>query len=214
VFLLLVALILAFTFLGTSKETRAAPIRDGKVLAVTSCGMVEGLVEDSAIAFRGIPYAKPPTGDLRFEFSQPIDEIQYCWNGTFEAHSSSVECLQVNNGVTEGVEDCLVLDVITPEVRYINLLPVIVMIGANDFLGGSPGKTNFCSLKQRPFKFSFSGILRPSARYARSKDVIFVRPRFRMNVLGFLALESISNSSSVPTSGNYALSDIITALDW
>lgn len=190
------SLILAFTFLGNAKQTRIAPIRDGKVLAVTSCGPVEGLVEDSAVAFRGIPYAKPPIDSLRFEPAEVIDEIQYCWNGTLKAHNSTPECLQRTNGVVQGVEDCLTLDIITPEVRYINLLPVVVMIGANDFMGGSPG------------------ILRPSARYARSKDVIFVRPKFRLNVFGFLALEALSNTSSIPSSGNYALSDIIAALEW
>jgi carboxylesterase type B len=76
------------------------------------------------------------------------------------------------------------------------LLPVIVEIGADSFLGGSPG------------------ILTPSSKYARGKSVIFVRPNFRLNVFGFLALESLSNSSKVPASGNYALSDIIAALEW
>jgi len=70
------------------------------------------------------------------------------------------------------------------------------MIGADDFVNGSPN------------------ILRPSTRYARSESVIFVRPNFRMNVFGHLALESISNSSNIPSSGNYALSDIIVALEW
>lgn len=134
------SLILAFTFLGNTKQTIVAPIRDGKVLAVTSCGIVEGLVEDSAIAFRGIPYAKPPLGNLRFEPAEVIDDIEYCWNGTLKAHNSTPECLQITNGKVEGVEDCLALDIITPEVRYINLLPVVVMIGANDYMGGSPGE--------------------------------------------------------------------------
>lgn len=140
VFLLLVSLILAFTFLGNAKQTRVAPIRDGKVIAVTGCGKVEGLVEDSAVAFRGIPYGKPPVGKLRFEHAQVIDDIDFCWNGTLQAHNSTPECLQISNGVITGAEDCLNLDVITPEVRYINLLPVVVMIGSNDFNGGSPGK--------------------------------------------------------------------------
>jgi hypothetical protein len=140
VFILLVALILAFTFLGKAKTTHVAPIRDGKVLATTSCGLVEGLVEDSAVAFRGIPFAKPPIGKLRFEPAEVIDDIAFCWNGTLEAHNTTDECLQLNNGKVEGSEDCLTLDVITPEVRYINLLPVVVLIGSNDFLGGSPGE--------------------------------------------------------------------------
>lgn len=131
---------MAFTFLGGSKQSRSAPIRDGKVLASTSCGLVEGLVEDSAVAFRGVPYAKPPVGEMRFEHAQVIDDYEFCWNGTFIAHNTSVECLQVSDGEIKGQEDCLTLDIITPEVRYINLLPVVVMIGTNDFNGGSPGK--------------------------------------------------------------------------
>lgn len=66
-------LIIVFTFCGNTKTARSAPIRDGKVLAVTSCGPVEGMVEDSAVAFRGIPYAKPPIGALRFEHAQVGD---------------------------------------------------------------------------------------------------------------------------------------------
>lgn len=142
------ALILAFTFMGSSKIPRVAPIRDGKVLAVTSCGLVEGLVDDSAVAFRGIPYAKPPIGDMRFESAQVIDDISFCWNGTYLAHNSTTECLQVHNGEVQGAEDCLTLDVVTPEVRYINLLPVVVMIGANDFNGGSPGEFNIRSKRR------------------------------------------------------------------
>lgn len=123
-------------------------------MAVTSCGLVEGLVEDSAVAFRGIPYAKPPVNDFRFEHAEVIDDIKFCWNGTFKAHNCSTECLQVTNGKTTGQEDCLVLDIVTPEVRYINLLPVVVMIGANDYLGGSPGKT-MTKVSRKLFNFYF-----------------------------------------------------------
>lgn len=56
--------------------------------------------------------------------------------------------------------------------------------------------------------------LRPSARYARSRDVVFVRPNFRVGVLGFLAAEILTKSVHPPTSGNYGLSDILAALDW
>ncbi|KAI4462554.1 carboxylesterase [Holotrichia oblita] len=88
------------------------------------------------------------------------------------------------------------LDVITPYVRYYSPLPVIVMIGADSFLGESPGK------------------MRPSTRYARSKDVVFVRPNFRLGTLGFLATKSLSDSDYPHISGNYALSDIVQALEW
>lgn len=112
-----------------------------------------------------------------------------------EAHSPTKECIQVNNeGKIEGSEDCLTLDIVTPQVRNYNLLPVIVLIGSESYNGESPG------------------ILRPSARFARIRDVIYVRPKFRLNVFGFLALEALSKGGR--TSGNYALSDIIVALEW
>lgn len=98
------------------------------------------------------------------------------------------------DGKVVGSEDCLTLDVVTSQVRNYNLLPVIVLIGAESFNGGSPG------------------ILTPSARFARIRDVVYVRPKFRLNVFGFLALETLSKTSR--TSGNYALSDIIVALEW
>lgn len=121
------------------------------------------LLEDSSFAFRGIPYARPPIGDLRFKYAQPLNNIDYCWNGTFLAHNATDVCLQVlSNGTIIGKEDCLTLDVVTPYVRYDNPLPVIVLIGAESLIGGSPGK------------------MRPSARYARSRDVVFVRPNFRL----------------------------------
>lgn len=100
------------------------------------------------------------------------------------------------NGTLAGVEDCLTLDIVTPYVRYDNPLPVVVLIGADSLIGGSPGK------------------MRPSARFARYKDVVFVRPNFRLGTLGFLALNSLSKSDYPPISGNYGLSDIVQALKW
>lgn len=154
-------------------------------------------MDDGAVAFRGIPYARPPLEDLRFRPALPLNDLNYCWNGTFLAHNATDTCLQIHsNGTTTGTEDCLTLDVVTPYVRYDSPLPVIVLIGAESLIGGSPGK------------------MRPSARYARSRDVLFVRPNFRLGVLGFLALKTLSDLEYPPTSGNYGLSDIIEALRW
>lgn len=196
-FLLLVAVICIFTFTGKG-EPKVAPIKDGRFVdAVTTCGFVEGLYEESAFAFRGIPYAVPPVADNRWRPAQVIDNIENCWNGTFLAHNSTSMCLQTSaNGTVVGTEDCLTLDVITPHVRYDNPLPVVVLIGSESVLGDSPSR------------------LRPSKRYARARDVVFVRPNFRMGVFGFLALDELSKSAHPPRSGNYALSDIIAALKW
>lgn len=197
IFIILLGIICIFAFTG-GDPIKSAPVRDGRFIeAITSCGKVEGMKDDGSFAFRGIPYAMPPIGPLRFLPAQPIENIDSCWNGTFKAHNSTEVCLQIlANGTIVGTEDCLTLDVITPHVRYDNPLPVVVLIGAESLTGGSPG------------------ILRPSARYARAKDVIFVRPNFRMGPFGFLALDALTQSAYPPSSGNYALSDIIAALVW
>lgn len=196
-FFLLVAIICAFTFTGSSQLT-SSPLRDGRFIdAVTSCGLVEGMLEDSAFAFRGIPYAVPPVGEDRWKPARLVDNINDCWNDTFKAHNATPPCIQIlGNSTIEGVEDCLNLDVITPHVRYDNPLPVVILIGAETLIGNSPSK------------------LRPSARFSRNRDVIFVRPNFRMGVFGFLALNALSKSTHPPSSGNYALSDILAVLKW
>lgn len=92
--------------------------------------MFSRLLEDSAFAFRGIPYAVPPVGSLRWTPASPMNSLSKCWNGTFEAHNATRPCWQsYTNGTIDGDEDCLTLDVVTPHVRYDNPLPVVVLIG-------------------------------------------------------------------------------------
>ncbi|XP_062129566.1 neurotactin [Drosophila sulfurigaster albostrigata] len=194
-FLLLLGVI---GYVLTHETLTSPPLREGRYIsAVTSCGMVEGVKEDGAFAFRGIPYAKAPLDELRWQPAQLIDNIEDCWNGTLQTHNGSTVCTQrLGNGTTIGEENCLYLDVVTPHVRYTNPLPVVVLIGAESLVGPSPG------------------ILRPSARYSRSHDVIFVRPNFRLGVFGFLALDALTKDANPHSSGNYALSDIIAVLKW
>jgi carboxylesterase type B len=96
----------------------------------------------------------------------------------------------------DGDEDCLTLDIFTPQVPYLNPIPVVVLIGADSLSGGSPGA------------------LRVNASLAKAHNVVFVRPNFRLGVLGFLAAEDIKKDTYPPTSGNYGLSDIVVALKW
>ncbi|XP_033336439.1 neurotactin [Megalopta genalis] len=173
-------------------------IKDGNyVEAVTSCGPVQGVSEDGAFAFRGIPYAVPPIENRRWQPAEPLRRIERCWTDTYLAYNSSEVCLQRDAfGGVIGTENCLYLDVFTPEVRYDSPLPVVVMIGAETLNGGSPG------------------VMQPSAKLARVRDMVFVRPNFRLGIFGFLAAEPLSRATHPPTSGNYGLSDIIAALQW
>ena len=64
-----------------------------------------------------------------------------------------------------GAEDCLTLDVFTPQVTFENLLPVVVVVGSTHITGGST-----------------TPLLLPSAKLSRAKEVVFVRPNFRLGV--------------------------------
>lgn len=125
-----------------------------------------------------------------------MNNISHCWNGTYNAREKGPLCIQfLENANITGEEDCLTLDIVTPHVRYDTPLPVVVLIGANSLTGGiSPAQ--------------------PSALYSRTKEVIFVRPNFRLGPFGFLALDILSSSRYPPTSGNYGLSDLLAALQW
>ncbi|XP_015119157.1 neurotactin [Diachasma alloeum] len=196
--LLIVIIIITVACAGPRRMIVQPLLKDGKYMeAVTSCGLVQGILEDGGFAFRGIPYALPPVNSLRWRSAQPINRIEYCWNGTYLAHNSSNSCWQRDAlGNAGGDEDCLYLDVFTPQVRYDTPLPVVVMIGAETLSGGSPG------------------VMQPSAKLARVRDMVFVRPNFRLGIFGFLSAKALSRSTHLPTSGNYALSDIIVALKW
>lgn len=154
------------------------------------------ILNEGVYNFYNIPYAAPPVGERRFTYAQPLHNISMCWNGTREAHAPGPLCLQfLENGNITGEEDCLTLDVVTPHVRYDSPLPVVVLIGANTLAGGISR-------------------LQPSAMYARTKEVVFVKPNFRLGAFGFLALDILSSTKYPPTSGNYALSDLLAVLDW
>lgn len=145
------------------KQDRSQPLKDGKYIeAVTSCGPVQGILEDGAFAFRGIPYALPPINNRRWQPAESLRRIEHCWNGTRLTHNATETCWQRDaSGRINGVEDCLYLDVFTPAVRYDTPLPVVVMIGAETLSGGSPG------------------VMQPSAKLSRVRDIVFVRPNFR-----------------------------------
>ncbi|RZF38549.1 hypothetical protein LSTR_LSTR006144 [Laodelphax striatellus] len=198
VFLFMIVFILIpLLVFGGYRPPTNAPIYNGKyVKAVTSCGNVEGMLEEGVFAFRGIPYALPPVDELRWKPPKQFD-LKTCWNDTLPAHNSSAFCWQrYNNETVNGAENCLTLDIFTPYVRYHSPLPVVVLVGSDTLMGGSPGE------------------VQASPRIARSKELVLVRPNFRLGPLGFLAARPLTSSVHPPTSGNYGLLDLIEALKW
>ena len=150
-------------------------------------GAVRGRQEGEAIAFKGIPYAKPPSGQQRWK--PPVScEEDSCWNGTFNASQFGNICAQQDVlGTTGdaqsvlGSEDCLFVNVWTPKERPKGkLLPVLVFIhgGFLLYLSGN-----------------WRGI-HPSPEMVVNMNIVGVSFNYRLNAFGFLALRSLADASS------------------
>ncbi|XP_060878022.1 juvenile hormone esterase-like isoform X1 [Metopolophium dirhodum] len=135
-------------------------------------------------SYTGIPYARPPIGELRFKAPQPVEP----WNGKLDASRESNKiCIQ--NNVADSHEDCLYLNVFTPKVDK-KFLPVMFWIHGGMFSRGRGGP----------------GIHGPE--YFMDKDVLLVTINYRLGVLGFLSTED----DVIP--GNYGMKDQVMALRW
>ncbi|KAG8225731.1 hypothetical protein J437_LFUL006826 [Ladona fulva] len=181
------------------------PVNGNTVIAYTSCGPVQGWVEDGGFAFRGIPYALPPVEELRWKPPVPLQRLEYCWNETLitkRKGSSPNSCWQTyRNGSLDGSEDCLTVDVFTPRSKRNGQRPPVVVLISAETLGGGGGK----------------GFISPqllSPKLAKAAGIVFVRVRFRLGVLGFFRATALSKSVHPPHSGNYGLTDVHTALQW
>nr|AAH82391.1 MGC81843 protein [Xenopus laevis] len=165
---------------------------------VTSCGKVRGRHCGKVYSFKGIPYASPPTGNLRW---MPPKKPT-CWNDTLDATEFKSMCAQVRPlrkaGKVMGSEDCLYVNVWTTSVDHDAKLPVMVWIhgGYLHMLSGSePGYS-------------------PNSDLAEHGAAVHVSFNYRLNAFGFMALHLLREGSSTNTSGNYGFMDQVAALNW
>jgi para-nitrobenzyl esterase len=191
-FFVALGLILA-TAGATSVDTgvaAAAASSSGAPIVTIEGGAVRGVAVSGGYAFRGLPYAAPPTGNLRWRAPQP----PAAWNGVRDATEFAPSCPQPPGPFGVGVrsEDCLYLNVYTPSLRGKDL-PVFVWIH-----GG--GWTTGAGRDYDPTKLVAEGI-------------VVVTINYRLGALGFLAHPALASRPGGP-SGNYGHMDQQAALRW
>lgn len=164
----------------------------------TRSGAVQGVAEGKVIAFKGIPFAKAPVGDLRWRAPQPIAR----WRGTKLADQYGPDCMQIPfkaDAAPLGVapsEDCLYANVWVPSVAAQKKRPVMVWIYGGGFVNGGSSPPVYAGTK-----FAEDG-------------VVFVSFNYRLGRFGFFAHPALTREAAGAPHGNYGVLDQIAALKW
>lgn len=164
---------------------------------LTESGTISGVSGNGLNVYKGVPFAAPPIGDLRWRPPTPVAP----WTGTREADAFAPACMQVGvsmPGETPPTvsEDCLYLNIWTPAKSAQEHLPVIVWIYGGGYINGSASMPLYWGDE------------------LAHKGVIVVTIAYRLGPLGFLALSELTRESPHHSSGNYGLMDQIAALGW
>ncbi|XP_011066713.1 PREDICTED: fatty acyl-CoA hydrolase precursor, medium chain-like isoform X2 [Acromyrmex echinatior] len=165
-----------------SIEELKIQVNEGKLIGV----IVDGY-NVRYLAFRGIPYAKPPVGELRFKDPVPPEP----WSGYRDASKYGNIAIQTDlRQIIIGDEDCLYLNVYTTKIELSKKRPVMVWIHGGAYSSGSGDATIY------------------GPDYIVQKDVILVTLNYRLGVMGFL------NLNDEVAAGNQGLKDVVLALKW
>lgn len=168
----------------------------------TESGTLSGAAGDKpgVRVYKGVPYAQPPVGDLRWKAPRPAAP----WSGVREATEFSKECMQVPypenspyySAPKPKGEDCLYLNIWTAAGAPRERRPVMVWVHGGGYTRGT-GATP-----------TYDGSL------LASKGVVVVTINYRLGIFGFFAHPELTKESDVHSSGNYGLLDMIAALKW
>ena len=188
----------SFAFAALALALLALPARAAGPDTVTVAqGALHGAVAGPVASFKGIPFAAPPVGDLRWRPPQPPAR----WAGVREATAYGPACMQMGQARAGGTisqsEDCLVLNVWKPaNAKPGAKLPVMVWIHGGAFIQGAGSS---------PF---YDG-----TRFAE-RGVVLVTVNYRLGRLGFFAHPALAAENPKGPLGNYGLMDNVAALKW
>jgi len=194
--------------------------REAPVVAVTG-GRIRGALEDGAAVFRGVPFAAPPVGPLRWRPPAPV----LAWQGVRDATGYGPICPQISDlggnidrilsahgygalrrllvrsfaglrGEPRQDEDCLTLNIRTRNLGSAVRQPVMVWIHGGAHRNGSGSMSIY------------------NGDALVSRGIVLVTVNYRLGVLGFLAHPALSAESPQASSGNYGTLDHVAALEW
>ncbi len=192
--LLLAVLVIPQAVAQSKKNATAATTR-----VKTANGMVEGVTEKSGIcSYKGVPFAAPPVGELRWREPQPVKD----WQGVLKADKFGPRAMQRpifgdmnfrSNGMSE---DCLYLNVWTPAKSGKERLPVLVYFYGGGFMAGDGSEPRY------------------DGENMAQKGIVALTVNYRLGVFGFMAHPGLTKESPHNASGNYGLMDQQAALHW
>jgi para-nitrobenzyl esterase len=169
----------------------------------TEAGYVRGeMIGESGaevLIYRGVPYAAPPVGDLRWKPPQPVracSETLDCLDFKPMAPQSVLGSLPPGPQPLPSSEDCLYLNILTPARKASDRLPVMVWLHGGGYQVG---------MASNPLE---------NAPRLPQKGIVLVNVNMRLNAMGLLAHPLLSQESPQGISGNYLFWDILAALEW
>jgi para-nitrobenzyl esterase len=194
------ALLVALVGTGCGPEEPAIGSRDN--LVRIESGWVVGVPggDPAVYLFKGIPYAAPPVGELRWRAPQPVIP----WKGVRKADTFGASCIQFRQDPTSIFyddphpisEDCLYLNVWSAARSPRDRRPVLLWIHDGGFLWGEGTRAV------------------ADGETLSKKGAVVVTINYRLGVFGFLAHSELSRESGHGVSGNYGLLDMIGAIQW
>jgi para-nitrobenzyl esterase len=180
---------------GAGGGASEAPIPTGTALTIDS-GPVAGATDGKVRSWKGIPFAAPPTGMNRFRVPQPVA----AWTDPRDATKLGDECPQpnvLNGGYGGGSEDCLFLNVYSPDPAPKTGAPVLVWFHGGAFILGSAGQA-----------------LYDGTDLVSRTGAVVVTVNYRLGALGFLSHAALAKDNPNGEKGNWGLYDQRAAMAW
>jgi para-nitrobenzyl esterase len=192
-------LFISLLFVMSTSPALFAQLNSNNTPAVkTLNGTVEGINASGIAEFKGIPFAAPPVGDLRWREPQPVKN----WNGVRKADKFGPRAMQLNvfgdmnfrsNGMSE---DCLYLNVWTPSKTFKDKLPVLVYFYGGGYIAGDGSEPRY------------------DGESMARRGIVAITVNYRLGVFGFFSYPDLTKESPHHASGNYGLLDQAAALKW